>query len=407
MQLGNNPVDKMEAALAERLAGARGHLARGGSTFTRPQVDTLEDMHHLSHENVSPLDVASQVYKFPGKLYDEADQGVRGLIDLAHGLYRGDVDLGDAAEAAAAGTVDSFKNTLMHPVTQANENPLEFMGNASAVAGGIGGLNSFLAGRMPVEGPMAIGALGKRLEAGDLPSELKFNSYFDQESSANPYLLDATWDDGTQGQVVAKLSPAERNRYSPIRKEWVPNIDQALNEAAANELGNSYARMPGVAMHPEIPTPSGRTAPGSLIEYLDDVHQVDDVHDLDWANPEVMQQGRAMNMLDRVLGNDDRSPELNYFATGGPEEEIPVAMDQGYGLKMNNRNHPASMHTPQAWGDRTFTPQETEWLQRMKAQLYHPTGAIDQVQAAVRAKAIDRIDELLAEGQWQPKWDLI
>lgn len=406
-----------------------------GRTGAEKRIAALQRLEDEARSGYSPSDFVKQVYGFPGKLYDEADQGVRGLIDLTGGLFRGEVDPGLAAEDMARGTLDSFKNTVLHPVTQANENPLEFIGNVTAV-GALGGaaLRSGAA-RFGAASPAewfsdetgAIGRIGGRLERGEAtdfqtasPGIIPSNEF----TATQPNLGVATFPDETAlGIVKANRPPFQANgvTFHPMA--------QAEAEAAASELSAavpSELRVPGVqygewehiprVMDRNLTSPgtnwrfdTPRTDPGALIEYLDDLREIQGPEDIAWT-PENQAYFRQQNIFDQFVGNNDRALGLNQFAVG----DQPITMDNGAAFQTGGSVD--TMYTPQAWTggiglggpEMDYLGRLTEWLDSMRRRGFDPGSGLAQIPGGQIRSAIDRGRRMLESGQyttpmWQPR----
>ena len=385
--------------------------------------------HALSKGISSPGgDVARQVYQFPGKLYNNADQDVRGLIDVGRRLFRGE-DPGQIAEQAAHG----FAHDITHPVEFANRAPLDFALTLAGAAEGGAGLVRSAARRGGFSGPGAflgdetgaIGRVGRRLETGDLPTEfgpVRDMPFSVGSAASNPYLIEARWPD-LSAEGVIKMDPLQRFKLNKFGDK-IEVQNQALNEAAASEINAATGgklNMPGVA---RVDVPIGPrdvtgmdwntgdiahprpTRPGSLIEYIQDLTRVDDPGTFNYANPEVTDQMRRMNIFDRVIGNDDRAFGANLHAMGSDDSLMPVAVDQGIGFKSGGDFD--TLWDPRAWGgSRSLNPDELQWVRDLMDEIHgraqagtESIGEIQRMRPAGIRGAIDRARAILETGQY-------
>jgi len=79
------------------------------------------------------LDFAKQVYGFPGEVYDDVDQTLRGLIDMGGDIAGGQTPYDAGLNPAKMGS-DWF-HQITNPVQYANEHPAMFMGDIAGLAG--------------------------------------------------------------------------------------------------------------------------------------------------------------------------------------------------------------------------------------------------------------------------------
>lgn len=370
-------------------------------------------------------DVAKEVYNYPGKVYNDLDQQVRGLIHAGNRLFRGD-DPGLMAEEAVKSTIHNWT----HPVEYANRHPAGFLMDAAGLA--LGGSAALRAGAAKYGASSipeflnqetgAIGSVGRRLEAGEVPDYHSAGGGIipsNEFTATNPDLGVIRYpEESGLGVVKTSRKPFEM----PNGKMFNP-IQQAEREAAYNELNvasRGDLRMPGVQygewenvprVHREAEAIQRgepfwrfdpvRKSPGALIEYVDNLKKVEGPEELDWANPAVRDQMRLQNLFDQVTGNNDRGFGLNQFATQEREGLMPLAMDNGAAfprqLEVDTNVY------PQAWqGDYALRPGEAEWMQRILDVLGHPastgTGMAALDSGSIRG-AINRARGILERGR--------
>ena len=394
------------------------------------------------------MDFAKQVYGFPGKVYDDMDQTVRGLIDLGSNTVSNVLNDQTPFEGIEGDELvsDTFHN-LTDPVGYANEHPFGFMAD---VAGGamlgeaaLGRAAAARSASIPEwlgseEG--SIGRLGERIERGYEPSSVEpvgdspFNTLY---SASEPDLAHVRFPDEGLGGLEAVEGRAVVKPVKPpvvIEALGEPRIfhppNQALNEAAASELnaktGNTL-RMPGSWYHEDLPyRPRLRAetgfvknytgelgpverGPGSLTEYLEGLNAGPYGNGLesfdDWANPmtpEWTNQMRRQNIFDQVIGNADRSYGANLFE----HEGLPIAVDQGSSFPRQMGLD--SFYEPRAWPTegKNLTPDELSWVDKMietmglnAGRSGSPLGMLEQ--SSLR-NAINRARELLENRKLDP-----
>lgn len=281
----------------------------------------------------------------------------------------------------------------------------------------------------------AIGPIGRRLEAGDVRTE-EVLATGQRPSTAITATIPEIVNIGEDPAIFKRtLGSAE-----PFN--WHPHAKMEAPASELNRMAGSRLRMPGVQYgefehtpYTYVPSKSTyagrepgyfvggpkRVGPGSLIEFVEDLVEIDDPNVLNWANPEVRDQTRAMNIFDYVIGNNDRSFGSNFYATPDfrSDDFIPVAVDQGasfYPVKDID-----TQYSPQAWardlddiGNFThdmpgFTGDELNWIQRLIFSLKNPGPYLSmlepsQLQAAInRAMQIYR-DQKLKPAYWDEGW---
>ena len=415
---------KKKAAYEDMRRGRAQETSSNAPRASTPQ-ETVDRYAKENFGDYGVSDLGKQVYNFPGKVYNDADQSVRGLIHAANRLLKGD-DPGLMAEDMARGALHNWT----HPVEYANEHPFGFMADLSGAAlGGAAALRSG-AGRFGTSVPEwlgsetgAIGPIGRRLEAGEVPEYHSAGGGIvpsNEFTATNPDLGVIRFPDES-GLGVVKTS---RKPFVTEGGQRFNPIQQAEREAAYNELNVASGgdlRMPGVQYGEWEHTPRvldresargggslyrfdpTRREPGSLMEYVDNLEQVEGPEQLDWTNPAVRDQMRLQNIYDQVTGNNDRGFGVNQFATRSDEGLMPLSMDNGASfprqLEVDTNVY------PQAWqGDYTLRPGETEWLQRILDVLGHPastgTGMAALDPGSIRG-AINRARGLLERGSFR------
>jgi len=199
--------------------------ARGGSYD--PELQRKNDTLRSFQDDYTPMDFAKQVYEFPGKVYDDADQQVRGLLGLigqtgSNVLNDQTPFEGIEGDAIVGETIDNWT----HPMDYANEHPFAFMGDLAGAAGLGGAAINRAAGLRGVspatwlnseEG--AIGKLGKLLEE----QASQGNEIQEVSNLTSPY-----------GDDIASMVPAARTQFSP---EYPGGIRRVTGSATAPELG--------------------------------------------------------------------------------------------------------------------------------------------------------------------------
>lgn len=363
------------------------------------RIAALQEMERQASIGYGPEEFAKQVYNFPGALYNDADQMVRGLIDIPRALFRG-ADPGDMAYEAAQGQLDAWS----HPVDYANEHPLGFTLDAAALAGGLGALDkAAFAGRMLPEGPQSIGAVGRRLAEGDLPVSMEsLGSQMTptyEYSAAAPDIAMGRWADDSRGLLVSKVAQSDAEAAA-----------SAINEATGAQL-----RMPAVATYENLPyTPKelslGRGAnnlwapgepiiarEGSISEFVPNLRNRVELEDLDWSNPATADQMRRMQIFDEIISNDDRVMGSSNMHMTVPDR-VPIAVDQGSAFK--SRFLPET-YAPQAWpGGTTLSPSELDWVNQIK-QVAPGILQANYGNETINA-LLERIQNILSEGQLHP-----
>jgi hypothetical protein len=400
-----------------------------------PQTAANALMHKLKREgfapgghnenDYTPLDFAKQIYQFPGKVYDSADRSLRGLIDLGANTVR-NVAHDQAPFEGIKGDeiVSQTFHDLTDPVGFANRDPFNFMLTA---AGGGALAEKALARAAAARGASipewlgseegAIGRLGERLEAGDVPMQSSASPGMissRQFSATNPDLSVISYpDEGLKGLGVVK---GNRRPFTMEGTDVVFHpMQQGTAEAAASELnaGSGFGlRMPGSQYgnwewNPRTLAGKGewffdgpRRSPGSLTEWVDNLQEVDDLSKFDYSNPMIREQLRKQDIFDQVIGNNDRGGGFNEFATADPEGLNPIAMDFGAGFQRQ-----ASVDTayhPQAWWEsREINPTEIEGIKGLIDYLSPRPRlgtALDAVNPGAIRMAIDRARAILERG---------
>ncbi len=411
--IGRRSQGSLERLLAQRrqeeALRARSDVgtARGGSYD--PELQRKNDTLRSFQDDYTPMDFAKQVYEFPGKVYDDADQQVRGLLGLigqtgSNVLNDQTPFEGIEGDAIVGETLDNWT----HPMDYANEHPFGFMLDAAGAAGLAGGAVNRAASIRDLspaawlnseEG--AIGNLGKLLEQkASMGHEVE-----DISNLTSPY-----------GDDIASMVPSAQTKFTPeypggIRKvntsATTPELglvrdfgepdfgllkpdsggwsgDQVSAELAVQELNNEIAkrlgleeppvRMPGSArgnfdyyglkkhgggMNKFDPNSyytagdEGVTPSSGLVQ--EDLMDARDVKDNPAAQNIVESMDNAEDMqnialMDYIAGNFDRSLEgQNLMEQGGR----PVAIDWGMGFR---RDLPDLDYDPT-----NFMPTKQQW----------------------------------------------
>lgn len=374
----------------------------GGRGLTADQVrDVTELRRELDEE--SPLDIAKQIYNFPGRVYDDADQMVRGLIDLGGRVGSNTLNNQAPLEGIEADPIiEQTIHNWTHPVEYANEHPFQFMldvggaaaGGSAALRAGASRVGAPSVGALLREETGAIGELGRRFEAGDVGHVEPLRGQMDLgiaqgSAGSNPELYLSRYDDGFSGIAVGKVDPTSSRAM----------VNQGLGEALSSQLNagtGGRLRMPGAA-RADLPTEAGLMR-GGLIEYVDDVSRIDDRAQLDYGNPEVLQQRRNMDIFDRIIGNDDRAFGANMHVTGPPDNYMPIAIDNGGGWRRGMDFE--TLKDPSAWntGRKQLSPEEFDWVSQMRDYIQNnPGGAFSELDPSNVRGVMNRIRQLLEE----------
>lgn len=353
-------------------------------TGAEKRVDALRDLEREAQGGYSPSDFVKQVYGFPGKLYNEADQTVRGLIHAGGEILSGKKD---PAQALNLGDMPrQLAENVTHPVEWANDRPLDFMLTTAGLAGLSEAALSRAAAARGATVPEwlgseegAIGRLGERLNRGEVPTSVESIEGMvpsSQVTATSPGMSLVKYGDEADLGVFKPRSFMEVQTGVP---------GQAASEAVSSRLNTatgSRVRMPGMQEgtfpyqnpHTFGPEFGGTTPfppenlPGTLIEYLDNVRKIDTYENHPglapgWTNPatpEWTQSMRNQNIFDQAIGNVDRGYGQNMFE----HEGLPIAIDQGTG--MARAGYSPSMVEPRAWGgDWSLRPGDLEWIQQM------------------------------------------
>jgi len=204
---------------------------RGGAF--NPQDSAELFAQEFREDDYTPLDFAKQVGGFPGKVYNDADQMVRGLIDLGGNTVENTIS-GRAPFEGVEGDaiVESVIDQYSDPMAYANEHPFAFMADlAGAGALGARAVTS-AAARTPFRTPAAwmaddtgaVGRLGKLLEERAMGGEEV--GFIDNITSAKDY------DD------IASLVPSVESYYDSLPNgKFLGQRHRVRGSSAAPELG--------------------------------------------------------------------------------------------------------------------------------------------------------------------------